>query len=267
MNNIIKQWNLDLFLNNNISLEISNDFNLEDGMTLTDYLNYEQNNFNSYASIFDINTDFSIDIINEQKIDNKTIYYYYLVNHLGKIVFKNSLTINSKQQISSNNFKFQIVSKYIIEESTIKGIGLAIKSNIVEPLKIFSHSLELLDFNKGSNFEEDQFYSASFKLNSDIQNNFISLNIYYLQNNILTHEKRNVYFDYFDISLLPIKYDSNFIETIDEFYPVNLSVLYDNHSDNYSYPRNLKISTHNVKSIIVTDSIDNDWHFKIDISQ
>lgn len=261
MEKIIYQWIENLINNGDIPLEIIDEnFNVEDGMNLQQYWNYEKSNFSQHISGCRLREGFSISIVNVQKLtEDKNIVVIYVKNKLDKVVFKMNLTILDDNKISSNNYYSHIVPKFVIEKNKIARIGLAIKSSL-EIENIISSDLELLSFDKSSSFEEDGFYTAQFEADNNIQNNIFN---FYLKLNGIK-EKRSVFFDNFDLSNCPYVLGAWTVTTKDDTYPVNFSVYYLNGDvKNISYPKAELEGLYGVKKIIVTDSLDNDWVLNI----
>jgi len=239
---------------------VDKNFYLEDGMDLQEYWDYEKKSFQKYTKIFDLNSNFSIEIYNREKIEkNKTLCYVYVINNLGKIAFKMTITINDENKISSNNFLSQIVPKYVIENNEITKIGIAIKPQKNLKLEnIISTNLEKISFGISESFYEDYFYNAQFLLEEKVRNKCF---VFYLKyEGIEKKEKRSVFFDQFKIENCPYILEEKTISIRDDAYPVNLVVYYKNEKImNYAYPRGITESLINVKKVIVTDVLDNDW--------
>ena len=264
---IISQWINALLTANELPYHLfqQNDF-LEDGMDLEAYWHYEKNHFNTLAPIYDLTEDFSIDIIAIRPLTpTKSIYFFYLYNSAGKIVYKMNQTIEiigTLPLLSGNNFLCQIVPKFIIKNNSIIGYGLAIHSPLCIK-KIINPLLSCQSLYHGANFEEDQFYSAVFSTEDHYLTSIWHTFFVYLENSEGTFvEKRPIFFDNFKPELFPLKREGHRIVTIDNHYPVNLALYHDKQVTNYSYPRNCSFQTSEYSSIIVTDVLDNDWQLE-----
>lgn len=260
--NLIHKWIKNLILVGDLPLDIiDKNFYLEDGMTLKEYWDYELYSFKNYSSIFDLNDNFNIKIINECLIDNnKKLCNIYVINSFNKIAFKMTITINFViNKISSNNYLSQIVPKYGIKNNEINFIGMAIKSR--EDLEtIISTNFEKEYFSKGLNFKEDNFYSVKFNILENENIKHKTYNFYLKYKNILKPEKRVVFFDDFRIEDCPYIIRENKLIIKNESYPVNLSIFKENNENiNFIYPRNKEIQLENKMKIIITDVLDNDW--------
>ncbi len=259
MKNTITSWLKCLIEKKPLPIElVSNDFQLEDGMSLEEYWAYEKESFDSYSEIFDLDSNFNIDIIHIEKIrSNSNLIWFYVINNKNKVTFKMSITVDSENKITSNNFNTQFVAKYKIENNQIVSLGIAIKSRI--PIeKIVSNQLELKYFSKGANFDEDGFYSAKFT-NSDIKLNR-TYTFFVKFENEKKIEKRIIFFDNIRFEDKPFIIDSNLIITNDENYPVSIALFYKNETSKvFPYPRKMSFVLEDIKEIIVTDVLDNDW--------
>ncbi len=263
MEETIINWVSHLIKKENVpSVLVDNKFYLEDGMNYIEYLNYEQHSFNSYSKIFDLDENFKIKIIHIEKIrEDANLIWFYVINKKEKIAFKMSITLNNKNQISSNNFNTQIVSKYKIENQTIKSLGLAIKSS-KEIENIISPDLSCVYFKKGANFKEDGFYSAEFKNNEIEFNNKYKFFIKFKNDKEI--EKRWVFFDNLRFEDKPYGIIGDELIIIDEKYPVNINIEKTNGDTlNIVYPRDFNIAINQIKKAIITDVLDNDWEINL----
>ena len=259
----IKQWILHLMKNSTIPYEqIDTSFNIEDGMDINEYFQYEKDNFQHLSSIFDLNEIFTVKVLHSYTLDEHRQYYFiYIINNYDKIVCKMNITLSCKNNqyfISSNDYLAQIVPKFAIWDGVIKEVGLAVKTKY--PLiKIISNDLDLISLEKSNSFDEDSFYSARFLLNGNLENKSINIIIYMQKNKQLIKEKRQVFFDEFKKDLKPYILTSTSLKLIDELYPVSISALGE---ETYlkAYPRNLELPTNLYHSFIITDCLDNDWH-------
>lgn len=263
MENTIKKWISCLIEKKPLPLDlVSKDFNLEDGMNLEEYWIYEKNSFDEYSKIFDLDHNFRIYVFHKEKI-RKNIYlvWFYVINKKNKITFKMSITINESNLIASNNFYTQFVAKYKIENSKITSLGLAIKSKF--PIdKIISDELSLQHFSLGASFEEDGFYSANF-FNDNIELNK-KYSFFVKFKNQAKIEKRVIFFDNVRLEDKPFIIDKDNIFINNEVYPVGIALFYkDGTSKKFPYPRDLKFRLENLKKIIITDVLDNDWIIKV----
>lgn len=262
MEKVIYKWIDNLIKGGQMPLDlIDENFNIEDGMTLQEYWNYEKTNFSQYAETCRLKDGFNVEIINTQKLsDNKKMAIIYVRNKLSKVVFKMNITILNEDKISSNDFHAHIVPKFVIEDNKITKLGMAIKSKL-EIENIISSDLELINFGKSSSFEEDGFYTAQFLADEDIQNKSFTFHLRFSQTK--QKEKRTIFFDNFDFFICPYVLGDWTFTIKEEAYPVNVAIYYDNGKvKNLPYPNKRIIALFGIKEIIVTDSLDNDWIIK-----
>ena len=262
MKNTIIAWLKSLIEKKPLPIElVSNNFYLEDGMNLSEYWNYEKQSFDEYSDIFDLDSNFTIEIIHIEKIRaDANLIWFYVINKKNKITFKMSITLDEKNKITSNNFNTQFVAKYRIENNKITALGIAIKSRL--PIeKIISNQLELVYFSKGANFNEDGFYSTKFTDNNIKTNQIYNFFVKFENENKI--EKRIIFFDNVRFSDKPFILDSQKIRTNDDNYPVSIALFYKNgESKVFPYPREMSFKIDNFKEVIVTDVLDNDWIIK-----
>jgi hypothetical protein len=259
---IIEKWIRSLINQKpDISL-FSNSFDLEDGMSLQEYINYESWQFTNLSHIYDLTTDFKIQILFKCRLNNfaedKELIFFYIINSLDKIVCKMHLTIQNTFLIS-NQYYSQIVPKFHIENNNITKLGLAIKSKF--PLKkIFCEELDWISLSEGDNFQNDKFYSAKFDCDNSSQNKCLNFTLILNNNGKNIIEKQKVFIDQFEQTLKPFILNNNNLQILNDKYPVHLSTwdIYKN-NNNWEYPRNISIDTSFIEYFTVTDSIDNDW--------
>ena len=278
---VIKNWILHLMKESTLPDEmLDSSFDMEDGMGLKSYWEYEKENFQSLSKIYDLTTDFSIKILHKfllkkpkdkesfgfEKNENSYFYFIYIINSLNKVVCKMNITLKKVETvknidycISSNNYTSQIVPKFGIYDGIIKEVGLAIKTpyclkNIISP------DLELIHLQPGNNFEEDGFYSARFCAKDFFENRVAIFYLHIEKDGILIKEKREVFFDKFQIDLKPYKFEDGNLCVVDHLYPVHLAAMGKQKIFNKAYPRNTKIEINQYEQAIVTDCLDNDWH-------
>lgn len=284
---VLKKWVKGL-INGHIDISlIASGFIKEDGMDLTEYLTYEQDQFNSLSHLYDLTEDFNIQVIAEQVLENPKqsgqatikLIYYYLINHLTKIVCKMTTTLSiseDKIKIIGNNYSCQLVPKYNIhyeinqKKTSIKGLSLAIKvENNVKIKNIMCPELSLESLGQGANFLQDAFYHARFSLHEDEELNANQYYQFYLtleKDEKLIIEKRKIFFDIIESKLIPFEIINDKLNIINEHYPVHLT--YDQNSygsslkQNIEYPRNKTINLKEAENIIITDCLDNDWNLK-----
>lgn len=240
---------------------------LEDGMDCTTYWIYEKKQFLELASIYELNSNFHIEVLSTFLLkDNKLAVVFYLYNQFNRIVYKMTQTLilkENKYLLSGNNYKCQLVPKFIVKNNQISGIGLAIESKY-NVAKIISSQFELYALENGSNYEEDHFYSASFLAEDIIENKWYDFYLTLTSNNEAFTEKRKIYFDNFKSDLIPYTIKNESLIILDHSYPVNISLnRKDNIVENYSYPRTLVLSLDQYRYAIVTDCLDNDWHIDL----
>lgn len=262
MENTIIAWLKSLIEKNPLPMDlISKDFYMEDGMTLQEYWSYEKESFDEYSDIFDLDSNFTIEIVHIEKIRiNSNLIWFYVINKKNKITFKMSITIDDENKITSNNFNTQFVAKYKIENGEIGSLGLAIKSRV--PIeKIISKELELNYFSKGANFEEDGFYSARFNDSMIKTNKVYTFFVKFENENKI--EKRLIFFDNIRLEDKPFIINDGEIKTNDDNYPVSIALFYKNgKSKVFPYPRKMSFFLEDLKQVIVTDVLDNDWIIK-----
>lgn len=261
MEKTIHTWIKNLIIGGNLPLEmIDPNFGIEDGMNLSEYWDYEKENFNLGLKIFNLNENFKVDIFNKQALsEDKTLCFIYIINHLNEFVFKMTITINKYNKITSNNFNAQIVPKYVIENDRITKLGMAIRPKKGLAIEnIISTDLEKISFGKASGFDDDAFYNAQFLVEEEIQNKTFNFHLKF--DGINQKEKRKVFFDQFKKENKPYVIEENNISSKDDVYPVNLAVYYEDGScKNYPYPRNVKLTLNNAIKAVATDVLDNDW--------
>ncbi len=262
---IIHSW-ITAMLNKDIAVIrslVSEDFLIEDGMNLEEYIEYEIDNFSRLSPLFDLGLDFKVQSICECTLTNDRItVFFYIINSKEKIVCKMHLTLDTaKGLVCSNNYISQVVPKYFIKNSEVSAYSLAIQSKI-EPKYVYSSDFNDVEISKSSSFSDDGFYNVQMKPGDSFEyNNLFFFKIAYSSGKI---EKKPVFFDVFKPELCPAKFRENSIELIDELYPVGIAVFYkDGTSFSKEYPRNFKIEKEKIDYIIVTDVLDNDWYFKI----
>jgi hypothetical protein len=263
MLNIIYKWVLSLIKGEPNKQLFSKEFQIEDGMSLEEYIEYEKYQFDTLSHIYDLNENFFIKEYFKYTIKEKTIVYFYILNKFKKIVCKMSLTIeNETCLLTSNNSMVQAVPKFTIEDNQITQIGLAIKSKH-SLKKVFCDEYDLISFYKGDNYKNDLFYTAKFEGNKSIQHKLLFFTFVMKSNKVII-ERKPVFFDIFLPELKPFKIKDNQLIIIDEKYPVHLSIWsVIGKNENYEYPRNLSISLKDKICFTITDSIDNDWIVKI----
>lgn len=273
---IIHQWLLGLIQQKVDHSIIHPSFEIEDGMTLPEYLIHEQFQFTSWSSIHDVTSEFSIQILAQHPLlappaCDKYVVFFYIINHLHKIVGKTSITIlldHGRHYIGSNNFYAQMIPKYSLkylcntQDYTFTHISLAIKSPLIVQ-NILSDRQKLDSFSPGSNFIQDSFYHARFLMEpSTVFNRLHTFRLIMITPDGQTHlEKRVVFFDQFVPELIPFHLTKDRIITNDALYPVNLSYCDTltgvNH--NHEYPRGVEVLTAHIDHITITDCLVNDW--------
>jgi hypothetical protein len=289
--NILISWIRHLILDKPLPIHMVNSENfLEDGMNLQQYWNYEQHNFQQLSAIFNLDEHFTLEILHEipfhHRVDNfenrvyKKQVYFYILNEQKKVVCKMSMTLDANGLITGNDFHAQIVPKFIIRNSQIDGLGLAIHARNHYLSHIISHQFNLDYLTEGSNYHDDGFYVAQFshdepEIWQDMPNReqsfHLSLKNRGDRNNQRIMEKRTIFLDNFRPELQPyfINQKSQCIESVDENYPVHFSLYYEKNDNpdscesiNYPYARNIKASLKGLKKAIITDCLDNDWHIE-----
>lgn len=279
MNNLsplLHQWILGLIAHNVDYSSIHNSFQMEDGMTLVEYITYEQEQFTAWSSIHDVTTQFSIQILAQHPLSETTpcdkyAIFFYIINHLGRIVCKMSMTVVLEQNqyyIGSNNFYTQLVPKYSLQyfcsqkEPIFTHLALAIKSPLlVQQILCTRHALD--SFSEGSNFAQDSFYQARFLMMPQTPfNAFHTFRIAVITPEGQTIiEKRVIFFDQFRADLIPFYLENHQIMIQDMHYPVHLSywVAHTHINYNHEYPRSLGVPTAHIDRITITDCLENDW--------
>lgn len=266
MSSIIHSWVLSLIKSNPDKNLFSSDFILEDGMSLEDYINYEKYQFDNLSEIYDLDENFSINILYTFQMEDRSIVYFYIINKFNKIVCKMSLTTdNTTGLLASNNSVVQAVPKFTIENDKITQIGLAIKPKY-SLKKIFCTDYDLISFHQGDNYKNDFFYTAKFECDNKVQNNLLIFTFVMKNedNDKLLIERKPIYFDIFDKNLKPFKIENQELFLLDDKYPVHLSTWSSTgENENYEYPRKLILPLKDKSYFTITDSIDNDWIVKI----
>lgn len=254
----IKKW-INSLINQSIDYSIiDNSFNIEDGMILKEYIDYELLQFKNLSYKYDLDNDFKIKIYHIIQNNNKNkLYFYYVINKYNKIVCKMHITLNDENLITSNNSLLQVVPKFTISKNQKIGIGLAINSKY-DLINVINKSLNIEILTKGNNYDNDKFNNVKFTYDS-IEDKEIKFKF------ILRHDNRNyiedkvIFFDNPDLNLKPYKIKDNKIIILNEMYPVHLTYVENNQIKNIEYPRDIILDFKNKKDLIVTDSLDNDW--------
>ena len=274
----IQNWILHLMKESTLPHQmLDNSFDMEDGMSLQSYWEYEKENFQSLSQIYDLTQDFSIKVLHRFALkkpevnihQNFYFYFIYIINSLNKIVCKMNITLKRVEKdnmvnyyISSNNYTCQIVPKFGIWDGVIKEVGLAIKTPYI--LKnIISPDLQLIHLQPGNNFDEDGFYSARFLIKEEFENQIAHFYLHVEKNGILIKEKREVFFDRFQVNLKPYEFRGDNLCTVDSTYPVHLAAMGKDKIFNKAYPRSIQIAINDYEQAIVTDCLDNDWHVSL----
>lgn len=259
MENIIYQWVLSLVKGEPNSELFSESFEIEDGMNLKEYIIYEKYQFDTLSHIYDLDENFSIQLLHTYGIKDRSIVYFYIINKYEKIVCKMSLTVETATGLlTSNNSLVQAVPKFTIENNTITQIGLAIKPKY-SLKKVFSNTYDLISFHQGDNYEQDFFYTAKFECDKNVENQLLFFT-FVLEGEKVIIERKPIFFDMFSEDLKPFKIENNNLILLNEKYPVHLSTWsFLGKNENYEYPRNLNIDLKDKVYFTVTDSIDNDW--------
>ena len=99
MKKTIEKWVLSLIKGEPNREIFSSTFIMEDGMTLEEYISYEKYQFDNLSHMYDLNENFSIQILKEYCQKDNVIVFFYIINNLGKIVCKMSLTIDRKSVV------------------------------------------------------------------------------------------------------------------------------------------------------------------------
>lgn len=260
---IIHFWVQNMLTGNisNIHDMLMPEFNIEDGMTATEYIEYELDNFSRLSPLFDLDLDFKIKPIHTKQIDNdSSLVFFYIINKFNKIVCKMHLVVNHKKnKIGSNNNLSQVVPKYVIKNKEVSAHSLAIQSKS-KPKMIYSSQFNDVQIIESASFDDDGFYNITMTPGEDFKfNSLFFFKIAYESGKI---EKKPVFFDIFNPDLCPVVIEGDKISLLNDMYPVGIAVFYKNKQVlSEEYPRNFEISKDGVLSIIVTDVLDNDWHF------
>lgn len=244
---IIKNWILSLITNKPEEHLLSSEFSIEDGLDKQSYIQHELSSYQNLAPIHDLNSVFSIEIIHEQHIGEKTILYFLLKNYLNKIVCRTNITIDKKNKITGNNYQTHISPKHIIKNDTIYSIGFSLKSKD-KIISIISPQLKIEYFSQGSNFENDDFYIVSF-IGAIVEKAFF---YFKFKDSI---EKREIYFGLPNLSCKPYKIEKNQV-IFENNYPLNISYQKDEKILNKENPRLISLP---IGEMTITDCLDNDW--------
>lgn len=266
MLNIINEWVLSLIKGEPNKQLFSSKYDMEDGMTLQEYIDYEKYQFDNLSHIYDLDENFSIRQLYKYLSKEITIVYFYIINKFEKIVCKMSLTIeNETGLLTGNKSLVQAVPKFTIENNKITQIGIAIKPRHILK-KVFCNEYDLISFYPGDNYNNDFFYTAKFECDENVQNQllFFTFVMESEETGKLLIERKPIYFDMFSQDLKPFEIKENELILLDDKYPVHLSTWsFLGNNENYEYPRNLKISLKDKLYFTVTDSIDNDWIIRL----
>lgn len=258
---LIESWIKCLLTENKVpSHLVDKSFDVEDGMSLSEYWDYECHNFTSLASIHDLTTDLSVKIIAEYKLQEKDYCFIYIYNSKNKIVCKMSITLIDKENnylITSNNFKSQIVPKFALQYEEIREVGMAIKCEY-PIVKIISPQLETRSFGPSPDFLDEKFYSVRF-VETNIENQLVDFFIYIENEGKVIKEKRKIFFDTMQKNLKPYVIKDSILKLVDENYPVNIVAYSKNGEFKKAYPRNISLKLTDYDYFIITDCLDNDW--------
>lgn len=246
---IIEDWILSLIKNKPDEKLLSLDFTIEDGLNKLSYIQSELEAYQTLSSIYNLNHNFIINIIYEQKLKDKTkkIIYFLIKNNLNKIVCRTNVTIDQNNKITGNNYNTHISPKHIINNEKTINIGFALKSKN-KIISIISPNLEINYFSKGSNFQTDSFYIVS------LSGEIIEKSDFYFKFE-KTIEKREVFFGLPDLSCKPYDIHNNKV-TLKDNYPLNISYKKEDLIINQENPRKLCLP---FGEMTITDCLDNDW--------
>lgn len=269
---LIKKWVSSLINRNPDRTLFSPNFLFENGLYLDESISYEQAQYVLFSDKYDLNLNFkiAIDAVFHNKENGKYQVYYKVINSKNIAIFKWYITlelINDLFYISSNNYLSQIVHKYKIDwdftQQKITGLNLAIKLEQDFTLKnILSTQLELENISQPSSFSEDGFLLASFLIKDDEPlDKELKLKMVYMKNNKQFIENRKLPLS-LDIPVIPFEIKNNNLHIKDETYPFHLYIQYHDYKEkNFTNPRDLIIPIYqDIKSIIITDCLDNDWN-------
>ena len=256
----VTKWIKSILINEYIPLDIiDEEFNIEDGMTLQEYWNYETSEFSRLSHLFNIDEKFTVKVTNIIKLNNeKNIYFLWIINSLEKLAFKFHLTLNNQHKISSNGFRSQQVLKCTIENEKIKNVKMMIRGKYLVS-NIITSQLKLEGIFKTETTHIDGFYLSQF-IGDDIE----SLIGHELQFHLLYEDgvktKVRMILEGIDLNHKPFKIENGSFIVEGHRYPVNL-VMYnkDNTVTVIESPRRLNVPITQLKSIIMTDVLDNDW--------
>lgn len=247
-------------LGNNIPWNIiDSNFDIEDGMSLKEYWNYEYSEFSRLSDLFNINDNFTVEITNKIHLtDNKTMYFLWIINNLNKLAFKFHLTLNNKNEISSNGYRSQQVLKCTIENNKIKNVKMMIRGK-VNVDNIITSQLQLEGIYKTETTHIDGFYLSQF-IGEDIESLIgqeIQFHLLY-EDGVKT--KIKMILEGIDLNHKPYVIDGDKFIVMGNKYPVNLVMYkYNNSIQVIESPRDFSIPIKELKSIIMTDVLDNDW--------
>lgn len=247
-------------LENNIPLNIiDSNFDIEDGMSLKEYWDYEYSEFSRLSELFNINDKFTVQVTNKIPLTKyKTMYFLWIINSLNKLAFKFHLTLNNKNEISSNGYRSQQVLKCTIENNKIKNVKMMIRGK-VNVTNIITSQLQLEGIYKTETTHIDGFYLSQF-IGENIEGLIGQEIQFYLLYTDGVKTKIKMILEGVDLNHKPYVIDDNKFIVLGNKYPVNL-VMYKNNGSIQviESPREFSIPIKELKSIIMTDVLDNDW--------
>lgn len=242
-------------------------FHMEDGMSKDEYVLYELEQFASLSKKYDLDADFSIISMASFPIsERKTSNFIKILNSIGKIVCKMSITVTlteSEALISGNDSFAQIVPKRILSHSS-EGTSVVALATAIKPkgvlASILSKDMPLSSFGKGSNYENDGFFYASFD-DCETESSVRTISISTLFDGTTQAESRSILFEACEDLRPPFLIDEGTLSVVDCEYPVHLSVFHpDGSHEDFEYPRGISVPFSVGDSAIITDCMDNDWN-------
>lgn len=256
----IKQWLKSIITDENYPVKIIDPaFTIEDGMSLTEYWAYEKREFKRLARFFDMDQNFSIEIMSKISLSkDKDIYFIWVFNHLNILAFKFNLTLNKQNLISSNGYRSQQAIKCTINHNKITDIKMIIRGQHVIK-NIISANLQLEGIYKTETTVVDGFYLAQF-VADDIQSLVDKQISFFLLYEDGVKCKIEMILDNYQPKYKPYLIEQGMFKVIAETYPVNL-IIYkeDNSFEIIENPRDFIIPVNEINNIIITDVLDNDW--------
>lgn len=258
--NVVDVWIKSIIARKGCPMHIIDpNFGIEDGMTLQEYWDYECYEFGRLSCLFDINEKFNIKITNSIVLtQNKSIYFIWLYNKLGRLSFKFNMTITNDGLLSSNEYRSQQVLKCSVESGKIKNVKMMLRGKVLVK-NIICSQLQLEGIFKTETSHIDGFYLSQF-IGEDIDSLLDTALSFHLMYEDGIKTKVKMVLEGFNTAHKPYLVEDGIFMANANAYPVNL-VVYKLNGDIevVESPRDVKIKVNEIKNIIMTDVLDNDW--------